>query len=490
MTRIITLVILIVGTVSMLQGQTASDALRYSYLNPVGTARAAGVGGAMGALGADFTTLSVNPAGIGGFWKSEFVFSGVLLRANTKSTLENGIPSEELSSQFNVGTVGLVFANQPRKGNWKSVGFGFGLNRMATYTQEFFFRGETNGTIVDRFAGLAFGLTPDELDAFEAGLAFETGAIFDLEDDGLYETDFIGEENELFRKQQLVRTTGYSNEMVINFGGNYKDKLLLGATVGIPFILFESEKIYEESDAMDVVPAFNNLRFDEFLRTEGSGVNFKLGAIVKLNQRFRIGAAFHSPTILNLTDRFSTSLEYSFRQGNTDESFTSLSPEGEFEYSLNTPWRVVGSAAALIGKRGFISADLEYVDYSSAKFDLTKNSDNTEDRIYQDFINNDIEQSYSGALNIKLGGELVWEMLRLRGGVQLLGSPFESDNTTQEIVSVGAGIRGNKVFLDLAFLYNSEKERYLPYLIEDAPLQTVENKINRTQLIATVGFKL
>ena len=490
MTRFLISFLMVLATMTVLTGQTASDALRFSYLSPVGTARAAGVGGAMGALGADFTTLSTNPAGIGGFWKSEFMFSGALLRVNTKSTLESNPTSEELASQFNVSNIGIVFANQPRRGQWKSVGFGFGLNRMANYTQEFFFSGETDGTIVDRFAGLAFGLTPNELDDFEAWLAFETGAIFDLEEDGLYETDFIGEENEVFRKQQLSKATGYSNEMVISFGGNYQDKLLLGATVGIPFILFESERIYEEEDEADVVPAFNRLGFEEFLRIEGSGVNFKLGAIAKINSRFRVGAAFHTPTLLNMTDRYSTSLEYSFRQGGTDESFSSLSPEGEFEYSITTPWRAIGSAAVVLGRRGFISGDLEYVDYSAAKFDLTKNSDNTDDRIYQDQLNNEIDEIYRGAVNIRVGGELVWEMLRVRGGLQLLGSPFKSDNTTQEIISFGGGVRGNKVFLDLAVQYNSEKERYLPYLIENAPVQSVENKINRTQLLATVGFKL
>ena len=48
-----------------LNAQNEVDALRYSRLSVVGTARYSGLGGAFGALGADFSTLSVNPAGIG-----------------------------------------------------------------------------------------------------------------------------------------------------------------------------------------------------------------------------------------------------------------------------------------------------------------------------------------------------------------------------------------------------------------------------------------
>ena len=48
-----------------IQAQTDADLLRYSMLNPVGTARYNAMGGAFGALGANFTALSTNPAGIG-----------------------------------------------------------------------------------------------------------------------------------------------------------------------------------------------------------------------------------------------------------------------------------------------------------------------------------------------------------------------------------------------------------------------------------------
>ena len=47
--------------------QTAYDAVRYAGDELNGTARFVGMGGAMGALGADISVIGTNPAGIGLF---------------------------------------------------------------------------------------------------------------------------------------------------------------------------------------------------------------------------------------------------------------------------------------------------------------------------------------------------------------------------------------------------------------------------------------
>lgn len=52
--------------------QNEEDVLRYSQIEFSGTARYVGLGGAYGAIGADFSSLSSNPAGIGVYKRSEF----------------------------------------------------------------------------------------------------------------------------------------------------------------------------------------------------------------------------------------------------------------------------------------------------------------------------------------------------------------------------------------------------------------------------------
>jgi hypothetical protein len=449
-----------------------------------------GIGGAIGGLGGDFTSLSINPAGIGGYWKSEFMITPTLLNNNTRASLNGGTESEQLARGVGLSNVGIVFTNMADRGSWKSVSLGIGLNKLNSYKQEFFYDNETQGSIVDRFAGLAFGLDPGSLDQFEAYPAYLTGAIYDNDDDGIYETDFLNQDQEVFRKNQLVKTGGYDNELVLSFGGNLKDRVLLGATIGIPFVSYTSEKSYLETDAADVIPAFQRLQFDEYLTTQGGGVNLKFGAIFKLPNNIRVGAAFHTPTYLTLTDRFSTELTYEYNQGGGDESFFEPSPEGEFEYGMSTPWKAVANAAWIIGKKGFISTDIEYVDYSSAKYDFTTNSDNIDDRTYQDQVNAEIKSIYKGNVNVRLGGELALESFRLRAGAQLLGSPFVADNSLQSILSFGAGIRGNKAFLDLAFSHSTINETYLPYRVNGAPNQLVDSHLGKNQIVVTVGFKI
>ena len=50
-----------------------------------GTARYVGMGGAMNALGADISTMSVNPAGIGLYRRSDFSMTGSLLMEKVRS---------------------------------------------------------------------------------------------------------------------------------------------------------------------------------------------------------------------------------------------------------------------------------------------------------------------------------------------------------------------------------------------------------------------
>ena len=55
--------------------QTATEAYRLSLSNPLGSARNLGAGNSMFAIGPDFSAIGSNPAGIGGYWKSEFTLT-------------------------------------------------------------------------------------------------------------------------------------------------------------------------------------------------------------------------------------------------------------------------------------------------------------------------------------------------------------------------------------------------------------------------------
>ncbi|MDA3853446.1 MAG: hypothetical protein PF444_04305, partial [Bacteroidales bacterium] len=74
----ITLIITLFASLFSISAQTAFDALSFSREVSGGTARYMSMGGAFSALGGDFSTLSVNPAGIGIYRSNEFTFTPTL----------------------------------------------------------------------------------------------------------------------------------------------------------------------------------------------------------------------------------------------------------------------------------------------------------------------------------------------------------------------------------------------------------------------------
>ncbi|MCB0644450.1 MAG: hypothetical protein KDC44_22555, partial [Phaeodactylibacter sp.] len=226
-------------------GQVASDALRYSTFDVTGTARSVGVGSSMGALGTDFAVLSTNPAGLAAYRVSKFTFTPAVFDSRITSLLEADVknePNEERDYNININNVGLVIASLPNGSKWKTVNFGVGFNRLANYNQRFFYDGSSVGSITDRFVELADGFTADQLDDFEAGLAYEAGAIWNNNPNDLtfYTTDFL--DGEFVERSQVVRTSGNINELVFSLAGNYDEKLMVGGTIGVPFLSFEENK--------------------------------------------------------------------------------------------------------------------------------------------------------------------------------------------------------------------------------------------------------
>jgi len=94
----------------VLQAQYAQDALRFSMYNLQGSSRFVGMGGAMGAVGADFTTASYNPAGIGFFQRQALSLSPGLNWASTES---NWLTRQsDTKSLFQFGSAGLVLTRR------------------------------------------------------------------------------------------------------------------------------------------------------------------------------------------------------------------------------------------------------------------------------------------------------------------------------------------------------------------------------------------
>ncbi len=487
------LIIFILGSLSFSgYSQTLTDVLRYSFVNPTGSARYLGAGGSMGALGADYAAISANPAGLGAYWTSEFVISPSILSSSTDSRLQGETSMGRDVASLKIDNFGLVVNRTPKKGMLKAFNTAIGMNKIADFNDEFQFAGLTTGSITERFAERANGRDLSSLDLFEADLAYATGAIFAPDENNTYYTDFIPED--LVQKEQDVDQSGGINEMLFGFGTNLSNKILLGVTVGVPFLNYESTRTYRESDESDLIPAFNALAFEEYLNTSGIGFNVKAGLIFKLTKDLQIGGAIHSPTRYTLTDNYFTRLSYSFTENGQTTTLEESSPDGSFRYRLNTPWKLMGSVGfkKKIGKvAGFVNGDIEWIDYRNGALNLTSFSSNQLDLILQEDINEQVESRLISALNLKIGGELAYNKFRARAGYNMIGSPYAGDeNVFFPGYSVGLGWREDRYYLDFGYRNTRVREGYIPYtVLDDDRLQLVENSITNGKAVVTLGFQ-
>jgi len=480
------LVLLLLGLWSPgLRAQSAADALRYGQIRVLGTARHMGAGGAMGALGADFSVIATNPAGIATIRRSDFSITPALQFRTTESRLTNdpaGPVNRETESMFALESAGAVFVIKPRSYRWPNINIGLGVVRLADFNQRFFFDGVSQGSIVDRFQDQAnAGIFSD----FESNLAIDAEALFQLQGDDFWFSDFFDAPGALVGKTQDVRRSGSINEIEFNVAANYDEKLFFGATIGLPILQFEQQKIYREFNDFGEVPNFEFLEFTEGLETNGVGVNLKLGLVYRVVQAVRLGFAFHTPTRYRLEDRFINDLLYEFTLEETGEFFSNLelSPEGFFEYTLSTPWRIIGSAGVLIGKYGFLSAELEYLDFANSRFRFNGFPQD------EAAANETVALELDKALALRFGGEAALGRFRLRGGLGVIPTGTLADGGTNLSWSAGLGYRAKSFFLDAAYRQFDAENEYRPYLVSRDTEPVVNNQLSTRNIALTAGFK-
>lgn len=483
------LMLVFLGVSAVAYGQLASDVLRYSYLTPGGTARFMGAGSAFGALGAEFGTLSQNPAGLAMYRTSELVLTPALRFSKTGTTLEGaGNPAyDESKSHFHFDNLGIVFNTTPRKGRWKTFNVGLGYNQMNNYNQGIYYTGKAGGTILNNWFTDAERVlsngTENDLDPFTSRLAWDANAIY--YQDNVLSYDFAGNTGAALERSQTLTQSGTMNEMVLSFAGNFDEKLMVGATVGVPFVKYRLNGEYREMDSDNAVNYFDDLTYTENLETDGVGVNFKFGVIYRASQAVRLGASFHSPTWLGLTDSYSNTFSYTYTDANGTSSGQAVSPAGTSDYKLATPWRASISGAVLFQKSGFLSADVEWIDYSANRYNFTADVASTANQQAEQAVNAQIQRDFEPKVNVRIGGEAALDNFRLRAGINLLGKPYATDEGFNMGYTAGVGVRGESFYLDLGYRLRVGEGSVLPY--SGAPLASTDNKVS--DVLLTVGFK-
>ena len=470
------IIITIIFSGSALYSQNLVDALRYSQNFSGGTARSVAMGGAFGALGADFGSLSINPAGIGVYRGSEFTITPSYYYGKTNSSFY-GTSDEDYKYNFNLNNMGIVLnSTKDKEDGWISGSIGFGYNRLNNFHNNIVISGTNpNNSMADYFLD---NVTPDpnNLDPFWERLAFD---VIDTLN-GQYVTQVPYPP---INQRKTITTEGKIDEWNITAGGNYSNKLYIGASLGIQKLHYNEDATHEENYG-------DWFRFNQTLNVHGTGYNFKLGIIYKPIQMLRIGAAIHTPTHYYIKEDYYSTMTSSYVNGQTiyptDQNGNKL-PMGANDYQLITPFKAIGSVGLSLFKMAMISVDYEYLDYSNLRLRHGVNGYNYTSE------NDQIQNTYKSTFNLKAGAEVRLSGIYLRGGFGYYGSPYKSTEINKNAYylsySGGIGIREDNYFFDIAYVYTSHSEKYTLYNSGYTNSGFANLDMANQRVLATIGFR-
>ena len=216
----------------------------------------------------------------------------------------------------------------------------------------------------------------------------------------------------------------------------------------------------------------------------------------------RLGLSFFTPTSYALTDEYSaevlTDLEGYGGAGIKRQSSLDLNNGQSLEtkYTLVTPLKLIVSgsyvfreASDVKQQRGFVTADIEYVNYKGASF---KPEDKTDaaSKDYYSLLSDAIDNTYKNTFNARIGGELKFNTYMFRLGGAYYGNPYQNETAGIYKVSGGLGYRNKGIFIDLTYVYTMSKDINYPYLLQDKPNAPATIKTTGGNIIATIGFKI
>jgi hypothetical protein len=494
------------------KAQTPQDALRSSWYIPTTGARSMAAGGVMGSLGGDISAAYVNPAGIGMYKNTEFVFSGGWQFNNNKLQYR-GTDTSNNRNAFLYGPIGFVSGapSHSKYSKTTSSAFALSVNQLASFNNRVQYRGfNSTSSFSEQYLEELVRDRADTIAAlsnyiFGSSLAFRTYLVdkdVDASGNLLGYQSLIPISTGVQQEYDAIERGGI-HEINLTYGANYDDRLYLGGGIGIPIVSYQRNLTYSERDISgNGNNDFNYFTFNERFKSSGVGVNARLGMIYKASQLVRVGFAMHTPSLIGFRDEVRASMTtdteaYAGVKSETSDALNSGNA-GIREYNQTTPWRFIGSASFVLRdindtkkQRGFISADVEYVTHGSSRFTAATGAD-ADARNYYRVVNDAIKDIYKANFNIKVGAELKFDPIMVRAGFAHFGSPYRSKelNASRMQLSGGLGIRTKGIFIDLTYAHFINRDVSFPYLLNDKPNTFAEWRNNRGIAMLTIGVKL
>ncbi|MBD5345996.1 MAG: hypothetical protein HDR92_02545 [Bacteroides sp.] len=545
--RIATIATALALGAATMSAQSAVDAYSLSKNDFKGTARFMSMGGAFGALGGDISVLNQNPGGIG-IYRSNDVGITLDLDLQRSSTNTNGLKMTDNQTKFHVNSFGYIGAISTGSDIIPFLNFGASYARANSFDRRF--RG-ANSNIQGSYSNYIAGVTSaqgsyagwNQADLTEMDqnynpytdswapwmsiLSYNSYLINPVPgtpDDanryqGLWQNATSG------NSQMSFEEKGYVDEYNISFGGNVLNTLYWGMGFGITDINYTANAFYDEELSNAAIPNYEATGvengdayygLDSWKHVTGTGFNFKLGVIVKPINELRLGLAVHTPTYYNLTQQSWARIDYNYSSGYNSSAETNNGYNYQIDWKLRTPWRLIASAAGVIGGRGIISVDYEYRPYQNMAIRDANGHPFTYAGEQGDYLKGDINSYYQSSNIVRVGAEYrltpAWSV---RAGVNYESSPSTSYATSSSAdiytegpqdcgtmpsftmdrattyLTCGIGYRYQSFYIDAAYVHKSQKADYRPYTPNDytATPALTEVSDSNSQVVLTMGFR-
>lgn len=472
--------------------QYVGDAFRFSEIVQTGTARFQGLGGNHTALGADASTISGNPAGVGFYNRSELSLSPSVTPIRTQATYI-GQTVQNTKANPNFATASLVIAGSPHSQNrsWRRTNFGISFSRQQSFQNTFGYSGQNNRSTHSSFAATEATRQNRAEDAYfdenQYDNATNTAYSLDAAYYHLYLIDpttavgppYVPLNSSLPSKQVgTVLSTGAHTQWTFAYAGNYEDRLYLGVNVGFNRINYNYT--HGLQDQYQSSPFFRSSTFTEALSVNGNGFNLTLGSIYKISSALQVGATLSTPTFTQLSETYNQNVEVDYIRGSIrNQQGQDVGPSvpnipvapNDFEYNISSPFRLSGGATYFLGGSGFLTASVEYVNYRGMNV-TTRLLTPIQNSEFQQGNKSEILDLFSNAINVRVGGEFRKDKFRARAGAAYLSDPYriqlDGISRTKLALSGGLGLRNDRFFADLSGTFLTFASVFNPYVLPDS----------------------
>ncbi|MBF0695223.1 MAG: outer membrane protein transport protein [Flavobacterium sp.] len=486
-----TLLLIAALSITGAQSQEISDAIRYSTDNLNGTARFRAMSGAFGALGGDFSSLSVNPAGSAVFINNQ---AGFTLSSYNKKNESNyfGTKESDKESAFDLNQAAAVFVfnNSNPDSDWRKLSIGVAYENTNDFDNSVFSAGmNPNNSVANYFLSYANqggGIPLADLQDFyyeelsygagQAFLGYQSYLIDPAESGSGYVSNVPAGGN--FYQENSLISTGYNGKLSFNAATQYKDKIYFGLNLNSHFTDYRKSTSFYEQNSNDATTGIQRLRFNNDLYTYGSGFSFQLGAIAKVTREFRFGLAYESPTWYRLNDELSQNIStVRVENGASLNEYVDPGVTIVYDvYKLQTPGKWTGSLAYVFGTTSLISVDYSIKDYSNTEFRPSED-------LYFQAINSQMSDLLDTAGELRIGAEHRIKQFSLRAGYRMVESPYKDGRVVGDLTGYSGGIGYNfgSTRLDLSYSYakqDFEQSIFSQGFVDAPEIKSVNNNVS------------